>query len=329
MAEQNAQDFIQYKRARGVKPWRPSANGKTFQHHLNQLQYGLPPFKSQRDMTRKLGHKAREMFIEGLRTEKRHIAHQKEILAKEKTGEWKRQMAMEAQNPSEACNSHWKNADSVPRTFSTPQSVAGADSDLLWQERLEEIGLRPRASSAPPVRCFRNGTPYWKEKKSTGQKTPIVPKTPRVPNCCGSGNSAPVVTYYQYSSAESAKGPSRDQEYYFDEEEDDDLSQFVPGQHKRGYCVPPHAQGQPDLRARTSLGFAEAPPSSRRNSGVLADGAVTTPTPQRPTTPQSRPMSARPYSARRRKRFNVELTIKASLPPKEETRCPQPAETWR
>eukprot|EP00746_Dinoflagellata_sp_MGD_P006288 gnl/MRDRNA2_/MRDRNA2_112247_c0_seq1.p1 gnl/MRDRNA2_/MRDRNA2_112247_c0~~gnl/MRDRNA2_/MRDRNA2_112247_c0_seq1.p1 ORF type:complete len:357 (+),score=67.50 gnl/MRDRNA2_/MRDRNA2_112247_c0_seq1:71-1072(+) len=324
------------KSARGATPWRPTEKGKTFEKHLHRLQYGLPPFKSQQDMSRKLGRKSQQMFLEGLRNEKRIIAQQKEIIAREKTGDWKRQKAMEVQNPSQACNAAWKNADSVPRVFSTPQPVAGADSELRWQERQEELGLRRRASSAPPVRSFRLGTPYWKEKKpGTSPKTAVAARTPRVPNCCGSGTAAPGVSYHQYT-AETPIALSRDQEYFF-AEEDDDLSQYTTPQHMskpRGFGL--GYQGHPEERAHTSLGFAEPSHSSRKNSGAAVTGAGTAhggspqvPEPQqRPTTPQSRPVSARPYSARRAKRFSIALTVRSPRTFKDDSPCPQPCEKW-
>ena len=156
------------KSARGAPPWKPSTDPpRTFQKHLHQLQYGLPPFRSQRDMSRKLGRKAQEMFLEGIRTQKKIRAQQKEQIEKEKTGEWRLQKAKEVANPTQACNAPWKNADSVPRVFNKFETVEGADSEVRWQERQVELGLmRPRASSAPPGRSFRLNTPYWKEKKT-------------------------------------------------------------------------------------------------------------------------------------------------------------------
>lgn len=316
------------KSARGVPPWKPSTDPpRTFQKHLHQLQYGLPPFRSQRDMSRKLGRKAQEMFLEGIRTQKKIRAQQKEQIEYEKTGEYRLQKAKEVANPTQACNAPWKNADSVPRVFNKFETVEGADSEVRWQERQVELGLmRPRASSAPPGRSFRLNTPYWKEKKPGSgaelkHRTPVIP---RVPNCCGAGNAAPAVSYYQYTVTTSV-ATGRDQ----DDDEDDDWSQTAPVQHasrQRGFGL--GYQGHPEERAQTSLGFFEPP-----HKGAAQTGSPRAPAPpQRPIsaqTVQSRPLSARPYSGRRQsKRFCIELTVQSPKPPRDDPPCPLPTETW-
>jgi hypothetical protein len=163
----------------------------------------------------------------------------------------------------------------------------------------------------------------------------VTARTPRVPNCCGSGTAAPGVSYHEYP-AETPTAPSRDQEYMIDEE-DDDLSQYTTAQHvskARGFGL--GYQGDAEARAHTSIGSVEPPHSSRKDSGAMLTGAgaahggppQTPAQNQRPTTPQSRPLSARSYSARRYKRFSIELTVRSPRPFKEDTPCPQPPEKW-